>query len=210
MYTDYPALLARYKNGWITLDDVKSELVAMGMSADRADTLLQEKIRKEAPERIAAEKNLTKAEIVKGVKKDVITRAEGIDLLQDMGYGPDEAAYIMAINLEVLTGSPHNLAEFKDLTQGWRIASGMEGKPMPEDIKKLGAQVVKLSDDVKALQASITEAQRLLIPDGVLPEAATARVKELQATLYNAQAELSRVQTDYRAKIAEWRHKTGE
>jgi len=209
VYTDYPALLARYKNGWITIEDVKAELINMGMSADRAETLLQEKIRKEAPERVAVEKNLTKAEIVKGVKKGVITRAEGIELLQDMGYGPDEANYIMAINLEVLTGSPHNFAEFRDLTQGYRIAVGMEGKPMPEDIKETGAEVVRLSDDVKALQASIKKEQDLLIPDGILPEAATARVKELQATLYAAQAELTRVQTDYRAKIAEWRHKAG-
>ena len=42
--------------------------------------------------------------------------------------------------------------------------------------------------------------------DTVIPAEATARVKELQATLYKAQAELARVRTDYNAKVAEWKH----
>jgi hypothetical protein len=183
IYVDFPDLLARYKNGWITLEDVKRELVAMGMKPERADKLIEEKVKKAAPERVAAEKALTKAEIVKGVKLDIITRAEGVELLQDMGYGPDEAAYIMAINLEVATGSPHNFAEFKDLTQGWRLAAGMEGKPMTEEIKKLGAEVVRLSAEVSALEKFIKSEQGKLVPDTVIPVEATARVKELQATL---------------------------
>lgn len=316
IYTDFPDLLARYKNGWITLDQVKSELVAMGMSAARADTMIEEKIKKAAPERVAAEKDLSKTDIINGVKKDVITRVQGAELLQDIGYSSDEALYLLDVNIpvdetvsattareltksDVLAGlkagviteedainkllelrytqadaefllkvfqsaakppaeanlkeaskadivtavkkglitqeagylmlldigfeseaamfilsvatetspfSPQTFDEFKDQTQKYRLAAGMEGKPMPEEIKRLGAEVVRLSEDVSALERSIKREQGTLIETEGLPPTATARLKELQAALYKAQAELARVQVDYRAKVAEWKH----
>lgn len=316
IYVDFPDLLARYKNGWITLERVKSELIAMGMKPERADTLIEEKIKKAAPERTVTEKDVTKADIVKGVKTNVITRAQGVELLQDIGYDRDEAVYILEINIpsdeeekvvterqltkadvlgglkaevisesqardkllslrykpadvdfllkvyqasikppvevklkeqskaDVLLGvkkglitpeegygllldmeftpdaagfilmvhaeespfSPVSYDEFKDLTQKYRLAAGMEGKPMTEELKKLGAEVVRLTAEVDALARAVKEEQGKLIPDEVKPEEATARVKELLVTLHRAEAELARVKTDYHAKVAEWRH----
>lgn len=316
IYVDFPDLLARYKNGWITLDTVKAELIAMGMSAARAETLIQEKIKKAAPERVAAEKDLTKADIISGVKKGVISRVQAAELLVDIGYSNDEAVYLLDVNIptdaetsvktareltkgDVLAGlkagviteadalsklvtlrysaadaafilkvykaavkppeeaklkeaskadivtavkkglitqeagylmlldigfaadaalfilsvaaeespfSPVTFDEFKDLTQRYRLATGAGGKPMSEEIKKLGAEVVRLSAEVAAIEGSIkTEKGGLLETEG-LPATATARLRELQSTLYKAQAELSRVRTDYNAKVAEWRH----
>ncbi len=99
VYTAFPDLLARYKNGWITLEMVKAELVAMGMSAARAQEMIEEKIKKAAPERVAAEKDLTKADIINGVKKGVITRVQGAELLTDIGYSDDEAVYLLDVNI---------------------------------------------------------------------------------------------------------------
>jgi hypothetical protein len=101
IYTDFPDLLARYKNGWITLDQVKSELTGMGMSAERADTMIEEKIKKAAPERVAAEKDLTKSDIINGVKKDVISREQGAELLTEIGYSNEEAIYLLDVNIPV-------------------------------------------------------------------------------------------------------------
>ena len=319
IYTDFPDLLARYKNGWITLDRVKQELVAMGMQPDRADTMIEEKIKKAAPERVATEKDLTKADIINGVKKGVITRVQGAELLVDIGYSNDEAVYLLAVNIpadeeasavaireltkgDVLAGlkagvitetdarnkllglrytaadadfllkiyraaakpptepalkeaskadittavkkglitqekgylmlldidfapaaaqfilsvateespfSPMTYDEYKDQTQRYRLAAGMEGKPITEEIKRLGAEVVRLAAEVAALESSIKAEQDKLMPDTVIPAEATARVRELQATLYKAQAELTRVQITYRGKVAEWRHGAG-
>lgn len=316
IYVDFPDLLARYKNGWITLDQVKSELVAMGMKPERADTMIEEKIKKAAPERVAVEKDLTKSDIIAGVKKGIITRVEAAELLTDLGYSNDEAIYLLDVNIptdeetsvktareltksDVLAGlkagvitekdalnkllglrytaadaefllkiyrsavkppkeaklkeaskadivtavkkglitqeagylmlldigfaadaalfilsvateespfSPMTFDEFKDRTQKYRLAAGMEGKPMTEEIKKLGAEVIRLSAEADALARSIKEEQGKLVSTEGLPAAATARVKELQAALYKAQAELSRVKTDYNATVAEWRH----
>ncbi len=319
IYTDFPDLLARYKNGWITLDQVKSELIGMGMTPARAETLIEEKIKKAAPERVAAEKDLTKADIIAGVKKGVITRVEGAELLADIGYSNDEALYLLDVNIptdevtsvktareltksDILAGlkagviteadalgkllelrytaadadfllkvykaavkppteaylkeaskadivtavkkglitqeagymmlldlgfaadaalfilsvateespfSPMTFDEFKDRTQKYRLAAGMEGKPVTEEIKKLGSEVVRLSAEVAALERSVKQEQGTLVETEGLPATATARLKELQATLYKAQAELTRVQVDYRGKVAEWKHAAG-
>jgi len=316
VYVDFPTLLARWKNGWISLEEVKEKLVGLGMPADRVDEMLQEKIQAEGAERTSAERSLTLTDIYKGVKQGRITRAEAVGLVMDLGYDEDEAGFKLDVNVpsdetasaveqrqlakaDILAGlkadiitiegarqmllqlryaavdvefllklyqatikpptelklkeaskadivlgvkkglitqseghamlldigyepaaadfiltvqttespfSPVTFDEFKDRTQKWRLAAGMEGKPMTEEIKKLGAEIIRLSADIEALQRSIKVEQGKLVPDTVLPAEATARVKELQATLYRVEAELARVQTDYRAKIVEWRH----
>jgi len=316
IFVDFPDLLARYKNGWITLEQVKSELVAMGMKPERADTMIEEKIKKAAPERVAAEKDLTKSDIINGVKKGVITRVQAAELLTDIGYSNDEAVYLLDVNIpaddetsvktareltksDILAGlkagviteqdarnkllelrytaadadfllkiyraavkppeeaklkeaskadivtavkkglitqeagylmlldigfagdaaifilsvaaeespfSPVTFDEFKDRTQKWRLAAGMEGKPMTEEIKKLGAEIIRLAADIEALQRSIKEERGKLVAGEALPQAATARLKELEATLYRALVESARVKADYNGKVAEWRH----
>ncbi len=134
VYTEFPSLMARYKNGWVTTGEVESELVRLGMPADRAKTMIEEKIKKEAAGRTTKERDLTKAEIVKGVKKEVITLDQGQELLEDMGYDADEAEYILAINIEAAKGSPEMFWEFKKLTELEKLAEGREGKRVPETL----------------------------------------------------------------------------
>jgi alkylhydroperoxidase/carboxymuconolactone decarboxylase family protein YurZ len=316
IYVEFPDLLARFKNGWVSLDDVRRRLLALGMDAAAAEELLQTKVQAEGAARSNAERDLTLTDIYKGVKMERITRAEAVGLIMDLGYSEDEAGFKLDVNVptdettsaveqrqlakaDVLSGlkagiitregarqmllqlryaavdvefllklydaqikpptevklleaskadivlgvkkglitqseghamlldlgyapaaadfiltvqttespfSPVNFDEFKDRTQKWRLAAGMEGKPMTEEIKKLGADVVRLSAEVAALEKAIKAEQGKLVPDTVIPAEATARVRELQAVLYKAQAELARVRTDYNAKVAEWKH----
>ncbi len=134
VYTEFPSLMARYKNGWVTTGEVESELVRLGMPADRAKTMIEEKIKKEAAGRTTKERDLTKAEIVKGVKKGVITLDQGQELLEDMGYDADEAEYIMLINIEAEKGSPEMFWEFKKITELEKLAEGRKGKRVPETL----------------------------------------------------------------------------
>jgi hypothetical protein len=151
-------------------------------------------------------KEASKADIVTAVKKGLITPSEGYTMLVSLGFSADASVFILSIAAEESPFSPMNLPEFMDRTQKWRLAAGMEGKPMTEEIKKLGAQVVRLTADVDALTRSIKAEQGKVMETEGLPATAMARVKELQASLYKAEAELSRVKTDYNAKVAEWRH----
>ncbi|GAH77571.1 unnamed protein product, partial [marine sediment metagenome] len=94
VYTAFPDLLARVKNEWISREDAEAELVKLGMPPDRVKEMMETKFKKGETVTIDEGKALTKTEIYKGVKKELITWGEGIELLQDLGYDYDEADYI--------------------------------------------------------------------------------------------------------------------
>ncbi len=316
VYVAFPDLMARWSKGWITLDQVRSELTALGMPAERVEEMIQTKIKTAEPERVEGERNLTKTDIYKGVKQGRITRGEAIELLMDLGFDEDEADYLLFINIppdeedvvvsqreltkadilkglktEVITRdeartrllglryspadaefllkifdaqvkppveprereaskadiilavkkglitpeeaylmlldldftpeaatfilevkaevspfSPVNFAEFKDLTQKYRVAAGMEAKPMPEEIKTAADEVVKLTAEVEALERSIVEEKRGLIDQEVLPEETTKRLKSIQVKRNRAISQLAKAKNEYDRLIAEWRH----
>jgi F0F1-type ATP synthase membrane subunit c/vacuolar-type H+-ATPase subunit K len=138
VYVAFPDLIARWKNGWITEDEVKSELTALGMPAERVEEMIQTKIKPAQPERVEGERDLTKAEVYAGVKKGVINWDEGLELLQDMGYDADEAEFILEVRVGVAEGSPDTFTEFKEWTQRYRKAMGLEAKIPPPELIKAG------------------------------------------------------------------------
>jgi len=206
VYTDFPSLMARWSKGWITEDDVRRELAVLGMPEERIETMIQEKIKPEEAARVEGGKDLTKTEIYKGVKQGFITREQGIELIMDLGYNMAEAEYLMDINVAVLQGSPETFAEFKDLTTKYKIATGKEEVPMPEELKKAAAEVIRVTEEIEALQAAIKEEEDKLLDAEVLPAEATARRDELRVTLHRAEAELERIKSEYSRRLAEWRH----
>ena len=92
-------LSTRYGKGWLTSDEVKSELAKAGLDTKIQERVYQWIVKQSAGERVTKEKDLTKAEIIKGVKKGTITRTEGEGLIVDMGYDAKEATFIMDINV---------------------------------------------------------------------------------------------------------------
>ncbi|GAI79763.1 unnamed protein product, partial [marine sediment metagenome] len=143
VYVAFPDLIARWKNGWITEDDVRNELAALGMPPDRVEEMIQTKIKPVGPERVEGEKSLTKAEIYAGVKKGVITWDNGLELLQDLGYGLEEAQYILEVRVGVLEGSPETYAEFKEWTQLYRRAQGLEARLLSPELIEAGKAVAE-------------------------------------------------------------------
>lgn len=131
-------LRARYSKGWITAADVKSEIIAAGMAKSRADIWVQKIVKADQEERMAPERDLTKAEIVKGVKEGFLTMAEGVTLLIDMGYDEAEADYILLINVEVLSGSPKTMEEFQTIVNKRRKALGLPIRKQKPKAEKTG------------------------------------------------------------------------
>ncbi|KKM08104.1 hypothetical protein LCGC14_1727300, partial [marine sediment metagenome] len=123
VFTDAPVIFARWSKGWITIDDVRSQLAGLGMPAARVDDFIQEKIKNEQPERTSKERDITKTDIYKGVKQERITRDEGLELLQDLGYDADEADYLLSINIpedEVQSVAENRLLSKAELLAGLR------------------------------------------------------------------------------------------
>lgn len=207
VYVAFPDLVARWKNGWITEADVRSELTALGMPAARVEEMIQTKIKPAQPERIEKERDLTKSEIVKGVKKEYITWEDGVDLLVELGYDPTEADFILSIWIAVEAGSPETLPEFKALTQKWRRSVGKEAAPVPEELKTAANDVIRITREIEELNRAIKDEEAGLIKEEVLPEAATAQLDELRVTLHRAEASLGEARSRYDKQLALFRHR---
>lgn len=137
-------LRARYSKGWITEAYIREQLIDAGMDPDRVDIWIQKIIKPEKEERTAAERDLTKSEIIKGVKKGVLSPQDGIDLLMDMGYDQEEAEYIILINVEAASGSPETWSSFQEIVNTRRKAVGLPVKKIPENIKSLEKNITRL------------------------------------------------------------------
>lgn len=118
-----PDLVQMYKNGWIDAGQIREFLLDAGIAEHSVEQYVRQKLPNlDAPHRVARERDLTKSEIIKGVKKGLITEAEAEEFLVEIGYDADEAHFIVRINVES-EGSPETPLEFRQLTQAYRKAA---------------------------------------------------------------------------------------
>jgi len=166
VYVAWPDLIARYTKGWISLGEVESELLALGMPPDRVKEMIETKVKKVAEERIAEELKLTKSEIIKGVKKGYLSWEQGLELLMLKGYSEWEAGYVLAINVGVESGSPETYSEFRYWVEWERAMRGEEAKLPPMELKTAEEAWRKARAKYEKLQAERAK-------ENVLAEAAT-------------------------------------
>lgn len=145
-----------YRNGWLNSEQLLIEIEAKGVSPAIADKVYKYIVKAEKPERTAKERELTKADITKWVKKDPEERWEqGIDLLVDMGYDADEADIILIGSIK-LESSPETYGELKAITAKFRRAVGLEAHELTE--AALAAEKVMLEAEARLAHARETEA----------------------------------------------------
>lgn len=134
VYVALPDLIARYKNGWIPIESVETELVALGMPETRVQEVLETKFKKpHAEERVADTTALTRSLIIKGAKKGELDRDETITLLMRKNYDLWEAQYIYDIEVEAAE-SPETPLEYRKLVEAYRKSQGMAYEEIPEDV----------------------------------------------------------------------------
>ena len=160
----FPDLKAMYSKGWITAETMFNELLLLGLPRERAEYLMMTVVKAEQPERVAAERDLTKSEIVKGAKAEIVTPRQAVGLLMDLGYEEWESWYILAINKVVEAGDPESYWEMKRVTEAYKKAVGAKYKEVPDNlliweqrVKQLHAEVEKLKEE-EAPEDKISEA----------------------------------------------------
>jgi hypothetical protein len=150
--TEFPDLIARYGNGWINREQLSTRLIQLGLPPERAEEFIQTRIDNLArPQRIANERDLTKSEIIKGVKSGIIGYDFGVQALQDMGYDEFEAEYIMLINIES-QGSPEGPAGIRQIVESYRRSVGMQSNPVD-------AAVVETEKNFKSADRALIDAE---------------------------------------------------
>ncbi|GAI71210.1 unnamed protein product, partial [marine sediment metagenome] len=90
---------AMLSKGWMSPAEVKADIDARGFKEITAERMYKRLVSADKPERTAAERDLTKTDIYKGVKTGAITRGEAVELLMDLGFDEEEADFLLFINI---------------------------------------------------------------------------------------------------------------
>jgi hypothetical protein len=97
VYVAIPDLTAKYRNGWINSDELMDELLATGLSAEKAYDLWQQIVKRSSVERVADERNLTKTNVLKLLRFKEINDTQAKSMLMSLGYDETEASYLVVL-----------------------------------------------------------------------------------------------------------------
>lgn len=157
MYTiliqELPRLRLMYEKGVITGEQMVQELMKIEVPELSARALVQKTYDELQIERLSHEKDLTKAEIIKGAKNNVLTPREAAELLQGIGYDENEAYYILAINKVVSAGDPEGYWDMRRVTESYKKARGEKALDIPDEL-------IMLEKQQKQLKAQLDEAKK--------------------------------------------------
>jgi len=106
LFNAIPSIRERYAKGHINADDVEQELTDTGLAKPKVAELKQRIVREEKPTRTEKERELTKAEIIKGIKLEKLDIGEGKTLLEGLGYDGDEADFLIETGIATLEKTP--------------------------------------------------------------------------------------------------------
>jgi len=148
----YPDLRAMYSKGWITADELYSELVDLGLPVERARELTMMTVKYTKQERTATERDLTKTEILKGAKMGIITPEQAMNLLMDLGYDEGEAAYLLVLNKVVSAGDPEGYWDMKKVTEMYKRAVGKKWKEVPDELIVLEQQIKMMREEIQKMR----------------------------------------------------------
>lgn len=149
----YPVLVAKYRKGWINDEVFIRELWEVGMEIDEAIELYERTMDEFQLERLERERDLTKSEILKGVKQQLLTPLDGVRLLTDLGYDEWEAVYILEVNKVVAAGDPEGYWEMRRVTEALKKAQGKPYVEIPDELLMLEKAVKDKRAEIEKLKA---------------------------------------------------------
>lgn len=146
---DFPDLRARYSKGWLNDEELITEIYDLGLSVERAIELAETIIKAEMPERTLAEKNLTKSEIVKGVKVGILEALEAVKLIERLGYDEYEAWYVLLVNKAIDEPEKMSYWNWRQIVEAWRRSQGLQWQEIPDDLVALDFQIVAIKKHIE-------------------------------------------------------------
>jgi len=149
---EVPKLRTLYRNGWINKQQLIEGLRELGIPEPRLTEMAMNFIKAEQPERLRKERDLTKSEIIKGVKAGVITPQQAVYLLMDLGYDEWEAWYLLAIYKVVEAGDPEGYWEMRKIIELQKKARGLPAKEIPDELIILEQEQRRLKEELDRLR----------------------------------------------------------
>lgn len=168
---ELPNLRSLYSKGWINSTQLFNGIMEMGIPKDRAEIIAMTVVKAEQPARVASERDLTKSEIIKGVKADILTPSQAVELLQSIGYDEDEAWYLLYINAVVERSDPQTYWEMRKVTEQYKKARGEPSIDIPDELITLDLQLKEAKaklEKLKAEKASEEEIGKVSVEVGTI------------------------------------------
>jgi hypothetical protein len=138
---EYPVLATLYEKGYITSEAIKLELMKIGLDDYDAQKLVERTQYEYQVSRLAPERDLTKAEIIKGAKNNVFTFAQAVEMLMGIGYDSDESQYLLILNKVVQAGDPESYLEMKQVVEAYKKARGLKSMEITKEMLDLEKQI---------------------------------------------------------------------
>jgi len=148
-----PTLKAVYSKGWISALQLYDGIREIGIPDDKANEIMMTIIKAEQPARTAPEKDLTKAEIIKGAKAGILSPSQASNLLQGIGYDENEALYLLYINAVVARGDPEGYWEMRKVIEQQKKARGETSVNIPDELIMLELQIKNKKAEIEKLKA---------------------------------------------------------
>jgi len=101
--------------GWMSPQEVRDDIDSRGFNPLTADRIYKRLVKAGQAAQVEVERDLTKADIYKGVKQGRISRAEGVILLMELGFNEETADYLLDINVPL--GEEEQAVATRDLTK---------------------------------------------------------------------------------------------
>lgn len=170
-----PILRAQYKNAWIgeaelaqALTQLIQPLNLIGNVNTIVANIMMTMVKNTQAERLAPERDLTKAEILKGAKNLLISPDQAIELLVTMGYTADEALYLLKINGIVAYNDPKGYWDMRQAVEFRNKALRMPYTEIPNELIELETQLQNVTKSIRELKADPAKVTELSIKLGEL------------------------------------------
>ena len=122
LFNELPDLRARFKNGWLDSAELLTELEALLPTRAKAQTAWDTIVKADKADRVAPERELTRALVVRAWKKRLVSFTQALFLLQRLGWDIDEAELILRVQSE-----PDDPLAFVGTNLGARLGAGIGG-----------------------------------------------------------------------------------
>lgn len=149
-------------NGWMAKEQVKADIDSRNFNPKTAERIYKSIVKQAVPQQVEEEKKATATEIMKGVKTELITWDEGVEMLGDLNYSPDVAEFKLAVYLGLSSGSPESYTEFKQLSQMYRKATGLSANIPPPELTEAEKALKEAEAELKAKVAEGMKEEKLV------------------------------------------------
>lgn len=147
-----PELRRRYQNGWLTEDQLRAELIGYGLEPNRAERILQTLIKSEDSANVGKVRELTKAEVLNGYKRDVLSAEQATELLLRLHYTKAEAAFELAVTELGKKGGTKSYVEHLSLVYAYLDRAGEAHKSLTPELAAADLALSQAQDALKQAQ----------------------------------------------------------